>query len=279
MGILYKVPRIGTAKTGFKQKGPTCWYYAAKMLLKFHDLYDKSNDAYQEFKALHELRSVLTRYDYDTRKDSVEALKQAIKKCSVYEDLKKREPTLNEKQKANLKYLQDWVRGNDVEVKRERIQSAIETLEEMENGDLSRLELLMSFVPSAQFASIPVDQYKSADQIEDLLERWGPFYSGGHVVAAKGNMQARGDLGGDHLVYVKEFEKKGSHAILVIGAKGDDVYYKDPNGTDEIRVIERAKFFAGIDRDASDAMIGIWCQQMNIQEGRCIHQLANQIKV
>jgi len=278
MGILYKVPRIGAEPT-FKQKGPACWYYAAKMLLKFHNLYDKSDDAYKEFKALHELRSVLTRYDYDTRKESVEALKAQIRKCDAYAMLKKRQNSLTDNQKKSLQDIEEWVKGNGLDVKRERIESAIKTLEEMASGDLPRLELLMSFVPSAGFASIPVDQYKTDNQIEDLLERWGPFYSGGHVVAAKGSLEPRGDLGGDHLVYVKDFAEKGSHAIIVIGANDNDVYYKDPNGSDQIRMIDRKKFFAGIDREASDAMIGIWCKEMNIDEGRCIHRLANRINV
>jgi hypothetical protein len=278
MGILYKVPRIGAEPT-FKQKGPTCWYYAAKMLLKFHNLYDKSDDAYNEFKALHELWSVLTRYDFDTRKESVEAFKAQIKKCNAYTMLKKRQDSLTPNQKKSLQDIEEWVKGNDIDAKRERIEGAIKTLKEMASGDLPRLELLMSFVPNAGFASIPVDQYQTDDQIEDLLERRGPFYSGGHVVAAKGSLEPRGDLGGDHLVYVKGFEEKGSHAIIVIGANGNDVYYKDPNGSDQIRMIDRKKFFAGIDREASDAMIGIWCKEMNIDEGRCIHQLANRVNV
>jgi hypothetical protein len=67
LAIRYEIPSIGKAETGYSQKGPTCWYYAAKMLLKFHQKFEKREDnrVYQEFKELHELRKLLTELGND----------------------------------------------------------------------------------------------------------------------------------------------------------------------------------------------------------------------
>ena len=68
MGFYYNVPKIAEYKKGlpdegiqYAQKGPTCWYYAAKMMLKFHGMTEPAHEKYDEFKTVHELRKALTK--------------------------------------------------------------------------------------------------------------------------------------------------------------------------------------------------------------------------
>src|SRR5579863_5548095 len=93
------MPSIGKT-SGFAQKGPTCWYYAAKMLLKFHQKLEKgeNNKVYEQFKVLHEVRKVITdigegyesiaklrvaRKYHETRAWSVNEVEQVIKERQV----------------------------------------------------------------------------------------------------------------------------------------------------------------------------------------------------
>ena len=64
MSVFFNVPSIGNS-TG-KQKGPTCWFYAAKMIRKFHDAYDKTDHA-SRIRILSVIRKVITFMDQDIK--------------------------------------------------------------------------------------------------------------------------------------------------------------------------------------------------------------------
>jgi hypothetical protein len=61
--VIFNIPPVGGSHEGDRrwgQIGPTCWYYAAKMLLRFHDLTTPEAGAiYEDYKALQEMRKAL----------------------------------------------------------------------------------------------------------------------------------------------------------------------------------------------------------------------------
>src|SRR6202012_148576 len=67
MSTFFNVSPIGN-KTN-RQKGPTCWFYAAKMIRIFHDAYDKNNSS-DNIRLLSLVRKIITFMDEDLRTQS-----------------------------------------------------------------------------------------------------------------------------------------------------------------------------------------------------------------
>ncbi len=273
MAVLYKVPSIGGEANEFGQRGPTCWYYASKMLLKFHHKLDnKNNELYEDFKTLHELRQVLTDHGGDTADEVIKHLKQRLKKMQEYDralQLLEQKTSLTETQTKSLAFL----RESNPAARKQRLSAAIEQLGKEENSGLARLNLLTSFVPDAGFHKINREQYGKPGDVADLLERWGPFYTGGTVVATREKIKSTDRRAGtEPIMSVEEFKPTGSHAIVVIGASASVVYFKDPHRTDEIRTMDLKTFHDGLDQKASDFLIAINCWEgWDADEAKCIH--------
>lgn len=273
MAVLYKVPSIGGEANEFGQRGPTCWYYASKMLLKFHHKLDNKNtEMYEEFKTLHELRQVLTKHGGDTAEEVIKHLKQRLKKMDEYQAairLLEQKTSLTSSQTQSLAFLRD----SNPAMRKQRLNAAIEQLEKEENSDLARLNLLTSFVPDAGFQKINREQYGKPEDVEELLKRWGPFYTGGTVVATRDKIKGTDKLAGtEPILSVEEFKPTGSHAIVVIGASASVVYFKDPHRTDQIRTMDLKTFHKGLDQEASDFLIAINCWAgWDADEAKCIH--------
>jgi hypothetical protein len=64
MAVIFNVPSIGNQNE--KQKGPTCWFYSAKMVRKFHDAYD-TNDHDSERRLVSLVRKIITFMDEDLK--------------------------------------------------------------------------------------------------------------------------------------------------------------------------------------------------------------------
>jgi hypothetical protein len=272
MAVLYNVPSIGSDETHFGQRGPTCWYYSSKMLLKFHHKLDnKKDEVYKQFKTLHTLRQILTDSGGETADEVIELLKQRRNKMNEYEKAIRllKSKTRTESQEKSLATMQAKRTG----LQKARIDEAIKQLEKEENEGLSRLNLLTTFVPDAGFHKVNPEQYAKPEDVIGLLERWGPFYTGGTVVATRDKIKGTGKLAGtEQIMSVEEFKPTGSHAIVVIGASPTTVYFKDPHQTNEIRSMELKTFHKGLHQDASDFLIAINCDDgWDTDEANCVH--------
>jgi hypothetical protein len=201
----------------------------------------------------------------------IDLLKQRGDKMSEYERairfLKRRTRTdSQEKSIATMRAVQPGLQ-------KARITAAITELEKEENGHLSRLSLLTSFVPDAGFHCVNREQYEKPEDVVALLGRWGPFYTGGTVVATRDKIKGTGKLAGTcEIMSVEEFKPTGSHAIVVVGASDTTVYFKDPQKTNQIRSMELKTFHKGLDQEASDFLIAINCWDgWDADKANCIH--------
>jgi hypothetical protein len=285
MAILYNLPRIGNNANKFAQKGPTCWYYAAKMILKFHGKYHKGDKVHAQFKVLHEVRKIMTELDADTIEEMKQGLTATSEKCEKkiagLKALAAKEQ-LSEKQKQSVKDLL----AAKPQQRKDRIAKALKLIEEEELETLDRLDLLTTFVAEAGFTKINKEQFAKPEDVEGLLLRWGPFYTGGSVVATtkvdtgqKVKTGKRPDAE-DRIVSVTQFKPTGSHAIVVCGAKDDLVYYKDPQGTDEVRSMKLELFHKGLDTDAADFIIALHCTDgWDADEANCAHMRNHRFKL
>jgi hypothetical protein len=243
------------------------------MLLKFHrKLDDKGDEIYEEMKVLHEIRKVMTEAGAKEGDTIAAELKRLSNKIAGYDRairVLEGKGALTEKQQESLAFM----RAPATAERKRRIDEAIRVLDEVAQGDTARLNLLQSFVPTAGFHKVNKEQYDSPEKVVDLLERWGPFYTGGTVVASQRNRQETTQrLGTTQIVSVSEFNATGAHAIVVVGANENTVYYKDPQKTDQVRSMDMRAFHAGLDVDASDFLIAINCDDgWDAEVAQCTH--------
>jgi hypothetical protein len=229
-----------TTAVSVDQKG---LYYAAKMFLKFHKKLDnKGDDIYNELKTLHQIRKVMSESGKETAatiKAELEGLKAKLRGYTAAIDRLEKKGVFKKQQLESLQFM----RGASSAEQKQRVDTAIENLDKEINTEMSRLNLLQSFVPTAGFWKVNKEQYKEPKDVLALLERWGPFYTGGSVVASRKNIKATGKMAGaTPILSVEEFETKGSHAIVVIGATDSTVYYNNTQKTDNIRSMNPPAF-------------------------------------
>ncbi len=293
MAILYRIPSIGNETNKYAQKGPTCWYYAAKMLLKFHQKLEKreDNQVYEQFKQLHEFRKILTDLGEHfeglaktkmsqtyhqtrtwTREEAtaqIESRKLILVSCGLDE------PTIRSVLEGLDVEFEEKISRKPDPVKVERMKNAVEILNQKIGERLNRLELLSNFVPAAGFISLEA-KFSNEDDIEAILRKYGPVYAGGGLTLTtrvkmteaflsaveEGNSVSISDL-----EYVYEPKSDSAHALVISGIKGDSVFCVDPNASNKQVEIDLAAFKSNVDK-----IIAIQC------EG-CIHLKAQECAI
>jgi hypothetical protein len=279
--IAYDIPRIGEKSGTFGQQGPTCWYYAAKMLMKFHEMH-KNPKTELQMKPFHELRKILSEMVVHQEREDPRAVQKNLEESLDRLDakIKKEEANITllmgkdaEKFKSHIEKLRAEKAANEKRLP--NIKRAIETLDKKIQDEMKRAELIRTFVSDANidFRDLQIDWSQPAD-IEKQLERWGPFYASGGLSSVQANRTETGTMtkdGGDSVVAVKDITVDSAHAVVVAGIKGGELYYKDPTGSNELRFISLAKFSTG----ASKA-ITVNCFYGR-ETGGCIHQRSRRL--
>jgi hypothetical protein len=291
MGIVYDLPRIGTEATGWKQKGPTCWYYSAKMILKFHRQYDKGNSdlehIYEQWKQLHELRKVLSGIADKSVRDDPAQLKVIIESKRDAIDA-----YLNGTGGSNLaaagfnNELRD-LNKPQATTRLKRLQDLLERADLIMGDFTNRIEALSSFVSNAGFSVWDKDDaLSSPGRLEEVLRISGPLYTSGAlsvILTNPARVQSRqGRVGtgdkkgtGDRVAAVYDLRADSAHAVVVIGVNGESLYYKDPNSSHGVLVIP----FATFAQNASDSLLYLDCQEGKDSEYRCLHNRTCEIEL
>lgn len=295
MAILYDIPRIGeNSPRKWGQRGPTCWYYVSKMLLRFHDKIQPASEHYENFKAMHELRSILTRMGEEERyanrhsksivMNRLEAvsmanLRQINGRSQAMSELRRKLRTATGATAArfrqHLGVLEGLVEGNRVEMHRQ--QAAIEALRGYETDDLSRAKIFESFFPDGTFQIVMADAWLAGgftpERLEECLANWGPCYAGGEFSVQTVDRPDGLLRGGDRVVNVTQFRSGSAHAIIIAGVDGNTVFYKDPNHSDELATCSFQHLSDHISKADNRLFIAVNCTP-DPATGRCSHMEA-----
>jgi hypothetical protein len=198
MAIRYIIPAVGA------QKGPTCWYYTMKMLLRFHAKIGDGETLETGWKKLHRLRQVLT----EMASENVDRTKQNIVARFTHMMQMETDGT----KRAQLREI------------RANVQNA---------ASVERFNITGSFLPNA-IDPVPLgDHAFNVDFVEWALTNHGPLYSS--IYALGGGIFDR-DFVEDPMEPGKYIYKLdgtaqvgGLHAICISGVDDDgNVYYNDP---------------------------------------------------
>lgn len=209
MAIRYLIPTIGA------QKGPTCWYTAAKMMLRFHGMIDPEQTYHNEWKELHELRKTIT----------------ALAKAKEPYDYR-----------SVLKNLISRMTAEDgASPEREHLRSLKRKWESA--GSDERFDVLQAFVPGL-IAPLPLAgaNYDAAF-VETSLATYGPLYASvNRPGTSLMDMDYAPDPFPNQTGYVYKYDAKASfgglHAIVIFGVDAqENIYYADPNNPHRYSVI------------------------------------------
>jgi len=306
--IVLKVPAV-SGTNSFSQKGPTCWYYSSKMLLRFHDmLLDKNSDLYKQFKAMHELRKVLTDTESRKQRDNPEFLKGKLletkkqlkkSKTAIQERLGQLGQQLIESRQKNdhvteqkLKTLIDKISSSTKQVqakRRQRIQgieSAVSVLEGKFKNGMVRSEIFKEFFEDWAFN---VEQVKTDDDGASLysaLKYYGPLYTSGELSISKnGRTDLVNTLGSNNtesMQSVSTLTVDSAHAVVIAGVDTDTklIYYKDPNFSNLLLQVDFDTFMgkARKDDEGNVRVIRAICPELLSSPYECPHVADNSPK-
>ncbi|MEO8379552.1 MAG: papain-like cysteine protease family protein [Acidobacteriota bacterium] len=298
--IAFQLPRIadrpslGNAR--YAQLGPTCWYYAAKVLAKLHGFSDRLKQLHWVRRAISEI-SDLERY---LGEDATEDIAQVIQRVGFeiarykqwidyYEGIRDNPVSRlsrfhdNKVREAATLAFRFRLGQPDYATARRKYAAMVLAKAKLEQvNSVARYDLLNGFVPGV-FVRSEVDAGTlPAANVEKILRKWGPFYASGNLWASSRDTVpldhlASGVFGNDSraAVTVDHFEE-GAHAIVVTGinVQTNVLYYKDPNNTAQVREISYPVFHTGWTRGGQCVLITVTCPTHHVSQeakGGCLH--------
>lgn len=300
MAILFDVPRTA-ASNGFKQKGPTCWYYGAKMLVTMHNL--RGDAAFDlQWKALHETRKVMTELATEQVEGGPEYSEQLVSirqrlKSEHDRHLEQLHLVATAKERPEKGWYQEHeyrksitvlgraLGGKTVEKATRHVPVILAAHARMMAAtSMTRADLFNLFLPGVFVHSRIALADCTAVNIEARLLATGPFYAEGDVFSRRVN---RNPLPGfnpapdaDTRAEVHALDADSPHVVVVLGIVGDNLYYKDPNDSAQVRIAPFDMFRTGWARGGDCGVITVTCPHHDdAQRGGCVHVSARELPV
>jgi len=160
-GILYKLPKVASSNN-YKQKGPTCWYYAVKALIELHKFreYPEFEKLWQQLhlvrKQITKLKSETGTYDLESVKGSVNDIKKLAENFKTrYDSLESRVSLLKQQRFTHIAHVRDELKKLKTEMQRAGCKEynalgvakeSAKKLDELQ--DMERINILIKFLPA-----------------------------------------------------------------------------------------------------------------------------------
>lgn len=285
--VIYTMPIIGVGRAGpvtqpgpnndvnvgnkYGQMGPNCWYYTAKLILKFHEMVtNETDETYGKLKALQEIRNLLIEgmVQHELDQQALQYLNaiagtmetspygpvnstfsSRLAKQSILEQLRAKLKLVEQDATQSLTKPQTLIakekmsvgtgrkHGATTDQRRNSLTAAIKVIAGIPADIPSRVDLLYAFFgDSLTFIDTQKWSLDTPDALFEILNTWGPFYAGGELATISGvktpeQRQVNGQITKGS-VAVKDYGSN-KHAIVIHGVdtKTRTVFYTDPNYT------------------------------------------------